>query len=39
MHLKVADFGVSKLLKLSNRVKEDRPVAVACHDTSCMFML
>ncbi|KAE8678417.1 Detected protein of confused Function [Hibiscus syriacus] len=25
-HLKVADFGVSKLLKVANRVKEDRPV-------------
>ncbi|XP_023533995.1 integrin-linked protein kinase 1 isoform X1 [Cucurbita pepo subsp. pepo] len=38
MHLKVADFGVSKLLKLSNRVKEDRPVAVACHDTSWRYV-
>ncbi|KAB2085394.1 hypothetical protein ERO13_A05G377800v2 [Gossypium hirsutum] len=25
-HLKVADFGVSKLLKVANRVKEDKPV-------------
>ncbi|RXH67679.1 hypothetical protein DVH24_027826 [Malus domestica] len=25
-HLKVADFGVSKLLKVANTVKEDRPV-------------
>ncbi|XP_021274231.1 serine/threonine-protein kinase HT1 isoform X2 [Herrania umbratica] len=25
-HLKVADFGVSKLLKVANMVKEDRPV-------------
>ncbi|XVF60808.1 hypothetical protein PTKIN_Ptkin08bG0077700 [Pterospermum kingtungense] len=26
-HLKVADFGVSKLLKVANTVKEDKPVA------------
>lgn len=32
-HLKVADFGVSKLLKVTSRVKEDRPVT--CQDTSC----
>ncbi|OMO49654.1 hypothetical protein CCACVL1_30877, partial [Corchorus capsularis] len=25
-HLKVADFGVSKLLKVAKTVKEDRPV-------------
>ncbi|XP_009596121.1 serine/threonine-protein kinase 12-like [Nicotiana tomentosiformis] len=25
-HLKVADFGVSKLLKVTNRVKEDKPL-------------
>ncbi|KAF2290637.1 hypothetical protein GH714_014814 [Hevea brasiliensis] len=30
-HLKVADFGVSKLLKVAKTVKEDRP----CQDTSC----
>lgn len=32
-HMKVADFGVSKLLKVANTVKEDRPVT---QDTSCM---
>ncbi|KAF6159410.1 hypothetical protein GIB67_032181 [Kingdonia uniflora] len=31
-HLKVADFGVSKLLKVANTVKEDKPVS--CIDTS-----
>ncbi|KAG6420568.1 hypothetical protein SASPL_117101 [Salvia splendens] len=31
-HLKVADFGVSKLLKFAKRIKEDAPLA--CHDTS-----
>ncbi|XP_038901496.1 integrin-linked protein kinase 1 [Benincasa hispida] len=36
-HLKVADFGVSKLLQFSNRVKEDRPVALTCHDTSWRY--
>lgn len=34
-HLKVADFGVSKLLKVTNRVKEDTPLS--CQDTSCEF--
>ena len=32
-HLKVADFGVSKLLKVANTVKEDRPVT--SQETSC----
>ncbi|KAH9706297.1 Integrin-linked protein kinase family [Citrus sinensis] len=32
-HLKVADFGLSKLLKFANTVKEDRPVT--CEETSC----
>ncbi|KAE9461964.1 hypothetical protein C3L33_06127, partial [Rhododendron williamsianum] len=31
--LKVADFGVSKLLKVTSRVKEDRPLT--CQDNSC----
>ncbi|XP_044503037.1 integrin-linked protein kinase 1 isoform X2 [Mangifera indica] len=35
-HLKVADFGVSKILKVSNTVKEDRPVT--CQDTSCRYV-
>ncbi|KAL6542750.1 hypothetical protein OROHE_010270 [Orobanche hederae] len=35
-HLKVADFGVSKLLKVANRVKEDTPLT--CHDTSCRYV-
>ncbi|KAL6581176.1 hypothetical protein OROMI_007099 [Orobanche minor] len=35
-HLNVADFGVSKLLKVANRVKEDRPLT--CHDTSCRYV-
>ncbi|KAI8009486.1 Integrin-linked protein kinase 1 [Camellia lanceoleosa] len=35
-HLKVADFGVSKLLKVTSRVKEDRPLT--CHDTSCRYV-
>ena len=34
-HLKVADFGVSKLLKVAKTVKEDRPVT--CEDESCML--
>ncbi|KAA3464437.1 serine/threonine-protein kinase HT1-like isoform X1 [Gossypium australe] len=34
-HLKVADFGVSKLLKVANRVKEDKPVT--SQETSCKF--
>uniref|UniRef100_A0A5B7AK71 Putative dual specificity protein kinase shkB n=1 Tax=Davidia involucrata TaxID=16924 RepID=A0A5B7AK71_DAVIN len=35
-HLKVADFGVSKLLRVTNRVKEDRPLI--CQDTSCRYV-
>ncbi|XP_057797652.1 integrin-linked protein kinase 1-like isoform X2 [Salvia miltiorrhiza] len=35
-HLKVADFGVSKLLKLANRIKEDAPLS--CHDSSCRYV-
>ncbi|KAL3615154.1 hypothetical protein CASFOL_040815 [Castilleja foliolosa] len=36
-HLKVADFGVSKLLKVAAiRVKEDRPLT--CQDTSCRYV-
>ncbi|XP_058095450.1 integrin-linked protein kinase 1-like isoform X2 [Magnolia sinica] len=35
-HLKVADFGVSKLLKVAKTVKEERPVT--CHDTSCRYV-
>ncbi|XP_057949727.1 integrin-linked protein kinase 1 isoform X2 [Malania oleifera] len=35
-HLKVADFGVSKLLKFANTIKEDRPLA--CQDTSCRYV-
>ncbi|CAK9152660.1 unnamed protein product [Ilex paraguariensis] len=35
-HLKVADFGVSKLLKVANKLKEDRPFTY--HDTSCRYM-
>ncbi|KAK9267995.1 hypothetical protein L1049_010433 [Liquidambar formosana] len=35
-HLKVADFGVSKLLKVANSVKEDRPLS--CQDTSCRYV-
>ncbi|XAR59287.1 Non-specific serine/threonine protein kinase [Bertholletia excelsa] len=35
-HLKVADFGVSKLLKVTRRVKEDRPLI--CQDTSCRYV-
>ncbi|XP_016493541.1 serine/threonine-protein kinase 12 [Nicotiana tabacum] len=35
-HLKVADFGVSKLLKVTNRVKEDKPLT--CDDTSCRYV-
>ena len=35
-HLKVADFGVSKLLKVAKRIKEDAPLA--CQDTSCEFV-
>nr|GMD87784.1 serine/threonine-protein kinase HT1-like [Ipomoea batatas] len=36
-HLKVADFGVSKLVKVTNRViREDRPLA--CDETSCRYV-
>ncbi|KAF8413656.1 hypothetical protein HHK36_001648 [Tetracentron sinense] len=35
-HLKVADFGVSKPLKVANTVKEDRPVT--CQDTSWRYV-
>ncbi|KAG8365580.1 hypothetical protein BUALT_Bualt18G0120200 [Buddleja alternifolia] len=35
-HLKVADFGVSKLLKVANRVKEDKPLI--CQDASCRYL-
>ncbi|GER28458.1 protein kinase [Striga asiatica] len=35
-HLKVADFGMSKLLKVANRVKEEKPLT--CHDTSCRYV-
>ncbi|XP_073056104.1 serine/threonine-protein kinase 12-like [Primulina eburnea] len=35
-NLKVADFGVSKLLEVANRVKEDRPLS--CQDTSCRYV-
>uniref|UniRef100_A0A5B7AK26 Putative dual specificity protein kinase shkB n=1 Tax=Davidia involucrata TaxID=16924 RepID=A0A5B7AK26_DAVIN len=35
-HLKVADFGVSKLLRVANRVKEDRPLT--CQDSSCRYV-
>ncbi|CAA2933785.1 serine threonine- kinase HT1-like [Olea europaea subsp. europaea] len=35
-HLKVADFGVSKLLKAANRIKEDKPLTF--HDTSRRYM-
>lgn len=35
-HLKVADFGLSKLLKVANTVKEDRPVT--SQDTSWRYV-
>ncbi|XP_074575258.1 serine/threonine-protein kinase 12-like [Curcuma longa] len=35
-HLKVADFGVSKLLKLTKTVREERPLT--CLDTSCRYV-
>ncbi|KAK6124161.1 hypothetical protein DH2020_042070 [Rehmannia glutinosa] len=35
-NLKVADFGVSKLLKVANRVREDRPLT--CQDTACRYV-
>ncbi|XP_027105645.1 serine/threonine-protein kinase 12 isoform X1 [Coffea arabica] len=34
-HLKVADFGVTKLLKVAKRVKEDRPLSY--HEVSCRY--
>lgn len=35
-HLKVADFGISKILKVANSVKEDRPLT--CHENSCRYV-
>ncbi|CAM8979627.1 unnamed protein product [Rhodiola kirilowii] len=35
-HLKVADFGVSKLLKVTKRVQEDTPLS--CQDTQCRYV-
>ncbi|KAJ6824327.1 serine/threonine-protein kinase STY8-like isoform X1 [Iris pallida] len=35
-HLKVADFGVSKLLKVAKTVREDRPLV--CEDTACRYV-
>ncbi|GFS42392.1 integrin-linked protein kinase family [Actinidia rufa] len=35
-HLKVADFGVSKMLKVTSRVKEDRPLTY--QDSSCRYV-
>ncbi|XP_057441301.1 integrin-linked protein kinase 1 [Lotus japonicus] len=35
-HLKVADFGVSKILKVAKTVKEDKPVT--CQDTSWRYV-
>ncbi|KAK6917753.1 Ankyrin repeat [Dillenia turbinata] len=35
-HLKVADFGVSKLLNVAHRVKEDRPLGP--RDASCRYV-
>ncbi|KNA17127.1 hypothetical protein SOVF_082820 [Spinacia oleracea] len=35
-HLKVADFGVSKMLKVSKRIERDRPVSN--EETSCRYM-
>lgn len=35
-HLKVADFGISKFLKLAKTVKEDEPLAG--QDTSCKYI-
>ncbi|OVA14292.1 Protein kinase domain [Macleaya cordata] len=35
-HLKVADFGVSKLLKVAKTVKEDKPIL--CQETSCRYV-
>ncbi|KAG0485783.1 hypothetical protein HPP92_009633 [Vanilla planifolia] len=35
-HLKVADFGLSKLLKMAKPVKEERPLV--CEDNSCRYV-
>ncbi|CAN6483519.1 unnamed protein product [Victoria cruziana] len=35
-HLKVADFGISKMLKMRKPVKEDRPLM--CQDDSCRYI-
>ncbi|KAK6123953.1 hypothetical protein DH2020_042298 [Rehmannia glutinosa] len=35
-NLKVADFGVSKLLKVANGVREHRPLT--CQDTACRYV-
>ncbi|XP_077251066.1 serine/threonine-protein kinase 12-like [Tasmannia lanceolata] len=35
-HLKVADFGVSKLMRVAKTVKEDRPLS--CQDSSCRYV-
>ncbi|KAF9589774.1 hypothetical protein IFM89_028683 [Coptis chinensis] len=35
-HLKVADFGISKILKVAKTVKEDRPVS--CTGASCRYV-
>ncbi|KAK8938851.1 Serine/threonine-protein kinase CTR1 [Platanthera zijinensis] len=35
-HVKVADFGVSKLLKVSNSAREDRHLP--CQDTACRYV-
>ncbi|CAA6673005.1 unnamed protein product [Spirodela intermedia] len=35
-HLKVADFGVSRLLRKSMSIREARPLS--CHDTSCRYV-
>ncbi|KAI3921889.1 hypothetical protein MKX01_005578 [Papaver californicum] len=35
-HLKVADFGVSKILNVATTVKEDKPVT--CRDNSCRYI-
>ncbi|XP_057764132.1 integrin-linked protein kinase 1-like [Salvia miltiorrhiza] len=35
-HLKVADFGISKLLKVANRIKEERPLTY--QDSTCRYV-
>ncbi|XP_042010751.1 integrin-linked protein kinase 1-like isoform X2 [Salvia splendens] len=35
-HLKVADFGISKLLRVANRVKEERPLI--SQDSTCRYV-